>query len=89
MTTLRITEIPDEKPVRMPVDLPADLHRDLVTYAALVSQNGQPVDPTRLVPHMIRGFIASDRAFAKLKRARAKQIVSNRPLEAALCLRIV
>ncbi|GCD60739.1 hypothetical protein NBRC3280_3320 [Acetobacter pasteurianus NBRC 3280] len=51
MTKLRITEIPDEKPVRVTVDLPADLPRDLVAYAALVSQNGQPVDPTRLVPH--------------------------------------
>lgn len=77
MTKLRITEIPDEKPVRVTVDLPADIHRDLVAYAALVSQNGQPVDPTRLVPHMIRGFIASDRAFAKLRRARVKQILSR------------
>ena len=77
MTTLRITEIPDEKPIRMTMDLPADLHRDLVAYAALVSQNGQPVDPVRLVPHMIRGFIASDRAFAKLRRARVKQILSR------------
>ncbi|WEQ52525.1 DUF2274 domain-containing protein [Komagataeibacter oboediens] len=77
MTKLRITEIPDEKPVRVTVDLPADLHRDLVAYAALVNQNGQPVDPTRLVPHMIRGFIASDRAFAKLRRARVKQILSR------------
>ncbi|MBB2199864.1 MAG: DUF2274 domain-containing protein [Gluconacetobacter sp.] len=78
MTTLRITEIPDEKPVRMTVDLPADLHRDLVAYAALVSQNGQSVDPVRLVPHMIRGFIASDRGFRKLRQSAQKATVRTR-----------
>ncbi|ATI11017.1 MULTISPECIES: DUF2274 domain-containing protein [Acetobacteraceae] len=79
MTTLRITEIPDEKPVRMTVDLPADLHRDLVAYAALVSQNGQAVDPVRLVPHMIRGFIASDRGFRKLRQGARQAAVRTRP----------
>jgi hypothetical protein len=79
MTTLRITEIPDEKPVRMTVDLPADLHRDLVAYAALVSQNGQPVDPVRLVPHMIRGFITSDRAFRKLRQGAQRRNPKTQP----------
>ncbi|MFT8471297.1 DUF2274 domain-containing protein [Acetobacter persici] len=79
MTTLRITEIPDEKPVRMTVDLPADLHRDLVAYAALVSQNGQAVDPVRLLPHMIRGFIASDRGFRKLRQGAWQAAVRTRP----------
>ncbi|MDE7548882.1 DUF2274 domain-containing protein [Acetobacter fabarum] len=79
MTTLRITEILDEKPVRMTVDLPADLHRDLVAYAALVSQNGQPVDPVRLVPHMIRGFIASDRGFQKLRHGAQRRNPKTQP----------
>lgn len=79
MTKLRITEIPDEKPVRVTVDLPADLHRDLVAYAALVSQNGQPVEPARLVPHMIRGFITSDRAFRKLRQGPRRAAVKTQP----------
>ncbi|GBQ91316.1 hypothetical protein AA23498_1148 [Acetobacter nitrogenifigens DSM 23921 = NBRC 105050] len=77
MTKLRITEIPDEKPVRVTLDLPADLHRDLVAYAALVSQNGQHVDPARLVPHMIRGFIASDRAFRKLRQGARRAAIKT------------
>lgn len=80
MTKLRITEIPDEKPVRVTVDLPADLHRDLVAYAALVSQNGQPVDPARLMPHMIRAFITSDRGFRKLRQgAQRRNPKTQRP----------
>jgi len=70
MTKLRITEIPDEKPVRITIDLPADLHQDIVAYAALVSQNGQVVEPQRLLPHMIRRFINADRGFRKIRQGR-------------------
>ncbi|MBB6458091.1 DUF2274 domain-containing protein [Acetobacter fabarum] len=70
MTTLRITEIPDDRPVRVTVQLPADLHRDLLAYAAMVRDNGRPADPIKLLPHMIRAFIGSDRVFQKARRDR-------------------
>ena len=70
MTTLRITEIPDDRPVRVTVQLPADLHRDLLAYAAMVCDNGRPADPIKLLPHMIRAFIGSDRVFQKARRDR-------------------
>ncbi len=68
MTKLRITEIHDEKPVRITVDLPADLHRDLVAYATLLSSDETAVNPARLVAPMLRQFITSDKEFARVRR---------------------
>lgn len=72
MTKLRITEIPDEKPVRVTIDLPADLHRDLTAYAAMISEGREEIPPAKLVAPMLRRFLASDREFLKRKRARLK-----------------
>ncbi|MFT8420885.1 MAG: DUF2274 domain-containing protein [Gluconacetobacter sp.] len=68
MTTLRITEIPDDRPVRMTIQLPAELHRDLVAYAAMVSEGRADVLPAKLIAPMIQRFLASDRVFLKRKR---------------------
>lgn len=70
MTELKIRTIPDEKPVKISMILPADVHRDLLAYAALLSGNGNVMDPTRLVAPMLRQFMASDKGF---ERARGKQ----------------
>ncbi|MFS3137086.1 DUF2274 domain-containing protein [Gluconacetobacter sacchari] len=68
MTELKITEIPDEKPVKMTVALPADLHRDLLAYAALLAGNDAAMDPARLVTPMLRQFMMSDKGFARARR---------------------
>mgnify|MGYP003362502852 FL=1 len=70
MTELKITEIPDEKPVKMTVALPADLHRDLLAYAALFSGSDGTMDPARLVAPMLRQFMISDKGFARARRKR-------------------
>jgi hypothetical protein len=70
MTKLKLGAIADERPVRVTVDLPVTLHRDLAAYAEVLSrETRQPVEPAKLVAPMIAHFIASDRAFAKAKRA--------------------
>lgn len=53
------------------MELPAPLHRDLAAYAeVLARQSGQPVaDPVRLIVPMLERFIATDRGFAKARRA--------------------
>lgn len=33
MTKLRLSAIPDDRPVKVTVELPAAVHRDLATYA--------------------------------------------------------
>jgi hypothetical protein len=69
MAKLKLGSIPDDKPVKLAIELPAAVHRDLVNYAeALSRETGQSVnDPAKLVAPMLTRFIASDRAFAKLR----------------------
>lgn len=70
MSKLRLGAILDEKPVKLTVELPAALHRDLLAYAeALGQQTGQAIDPVKLVAPMVERFMATDRAFAKARRA--------------------
>ncbi|MCW2086229.1 UNVERIFIED_ORG: hypothetical protein M2193_008404 [Bradyrhizobium japonicum] len=70
MPKLRIAAVPDDKPVKLMTELPAALHRDLLAYAeVLARQSGQSVDPVKLIAPMLARFMATDRAFAKLRRA--------------------
>ena len=70
MAKLKIVALQDEKPVKVTAELPAPVHRDLVAYAeALVQQTGQSVDPAKLIAPMLTRFMATDRAFSKLRRA--------------------
>src|SRR3546814_91853 len=71
MTKLKLGPITEDKPVKVTIDLPGALHRDLVAYAdALARENGQPTaDPKRLIVPMLERFIATDRGFAKVRRA--------------------
>jgi hypothetical protein len=72
MTKLKLGAIAEDKPVRVALDLPAQVHRDLIAYAALLAEEtGTPaVDPSKLIAPMLQRFIASDRGFAKSRRAR-------------------
>lgn len=69
MSKLRIGTLPDDKPVKVTADLPASVHRDLVAYAeAIALENGQRIDPVKLIAPMLARFMATDRGFAKTKR---------------------
>lgn len=70
MTKLKLGPLPDDKPVKVTVELPAQLHRSLVDYGSLLSEPGNPpIDPVRLIVPMLERFIATDRGFAKARRA--------------------
>jgi hypothetical protein len=71
MQTLKLGPIGDDKPVKLTVEVPAAVHRDLVAYAeALARETGQPVgQPSKLIVPMIERFMATDRGFAKVRRA--------------------
>ena len=75
MAKLKLGAIADDKPVKLTVELPAAVHRDLVAYAdALSRETGQPINqPTRLIAPILARFIASDRAFAKMRNVRKPQ----------------
>ena len=71
MAKLKIGALSDDKPVKVTLELPAPVHRDLLAYAkALASESGQPIsDPGKLIAPMLARFMATDRGFAKLRRA--------------------
>lgn len=72
MTGLKLGRIAEDRPVKLTVELPAVVHRDLVKYGELLArETGEPaaVDPARLIAPMLSRFMATDRTFAKLRRA--------------------
>ncbi len=71
MAKLKLGAIADDKPVKLTVELPAALYRDLVAYGqALARDTGQGAfAPAKLIGPMLARFMATDRAFAKLRRA--------------------
>lgn len=69
MTKLKLSRIDDDKPVKLTVELPAGVHRDLVAYAEILGrEGGQLVTPEKLIAPMLTRFMATDRAFAKVRR---------------------
>jgi hypothetical protein len=68
MGKLKLGPLEDDKPVKISVELPAALHRDLLAYAEILGrENGQAVEPVKLVAPMIERFMATDRGFAKMR----------------------
>lgn len=70
MAKLKLGPLADDKPVRITVELPATVHRDLQAYAeALGRETGQPLEAAKLIAPMLARFMATDRAFAVMRRA--------------------
>jgi hypothetical protein len=71
MPKLKIEALVDEKPVKLSLELPASVHRDLVAYAEILArESGQSAhDPAKLIAPMLARFMATDRAFARSRRA--------------------
>jgi hypothetical protein len=73
MAKLKLTAVPDDRPVKLTVELPAAVHRDLVAYAeVLARQTGQKVEPAKLVVPMLARFISTDRAFLRARREKLR-----------------
>jgi hypothetical protein len=70
MAKLKLGAIDDDKPVKLTVELPAVTHRDLIAYGeVLARETGQgTIEPGKLIAPMLARFMATDRAFAKLRR---------------------
>ncbi|MBV9565100.1 MAG: DUF2274 domain-containing protein [Bradyrhizobium sp.] len=70
MAKLKLAALPDDKSIKVTVELPAAVHRDLIAYADILSREaGQSIsDPARLIVPMLARFMATDRAFARLRR---------------------
>ena len=79
MTKLKLGTLLDGKPVRLTVELPAAVHRNLIAYAAILGgTSGQPApEPAKLIPPMVERFMATDRAFMKVRRQRTTQVAAG------------
>ena len=75
MTKLKLGPLADDKPVKLTVELPAAVHRDLVAYAEILGRTSErsAPEPAKLIPPMVERFMATDRAFIKLRRGRDAQ----------------
>lgn len=75
MEKLKLGPLIEDKPIKLTIELPADVHRALTAYAeVLANQTGQIIaEPSRLIAPMIQHFIASDRGFAKAKKAQRQK----------------
>ncbi|MQW87777.1 DUF2274 domain-containing protein [Sinorhizobium saheli] len=72
MTKLKISAIPDDKPVKVTVELPAAVFRDLQAYAAILARDSgepSPPDAAKLIVPMLIRFMETDRGFVKARRA--------------------
>jgi len=69
MTKLKLGPLADEKPVKVTVEMPAVLHADLALYGKLLAEDGDAIEPARLIVPMLQRFIATDRGFAKARRS--------------------
>ena len=71
MGKLKLGPLVDDKPVKLTVELPAAVHRDLADYAEVLGhETGQRVEePAKLIAPMVERFMATDRGFAKARKA--------------------
>lgn len=74
MMKLRLSAIPDDRPVKITVELPAAVFRDLQVYARLLAETSTdestPPDPAKLIAPMVARFMATDKGFTRAKRER-------------------
>jgi hypothetical protein len=79
MAKLKLGAIPDDKPVKLTVELSVGVHRDLLAYAeVLARETGQTaIEPTKLIAPMLARFMATDRVFAKIRRATQARSTGN------------
>jgi len=69
MLKLKLSVVPDDRPVRLAVELPGAVHRDLVAYAEVLGrETGQKLEPAKLVAPMLARFMATDRVFSRARR---------------------
>jgi hypothetical protein len=77
MTKLKLTDLAEDKPIRLTIDLPAAVHRDLTAYAAILgaASGKSAIVPEKLIAPMLIRFMATDRAFGKARRVKQAEVV--------------
>ena len=69
MSKLKLGDIRDDKLIKLTVEPLAQVHRDLAAYAEILgAENGQTLEPAKLIGPMLERFMKTDRGFAKLRK---------------------
>ena len=69
MDKLKLSAVPDDKPVKLTVELPTAVHRDLAAYAEILGrESGQAIEPAKLIAPMLARFMLTDRVFLRVRR---------------------
>ena len=70
MGNLKLPKLPERAIVKCTIQLTPVLEKSLQDYAAAYeAEYGQPETITDLIPHMLVAFLASDRGFARNRKA--------------------
>ena len=81
MTKLKLGPIVEDKPVRVTIEMPAALFEDMRLYGEILGRAegamGGAIEPARLVVPMLQQFVATDRGFAKARRAAQAAVTSR------------
>jgi hypothetical protein len=84
MTKLKLSNVLDDKPVKLSIKISTAVYRNLDDYAEILSgQTGQAIDPGDLVAPMLTRFMATDRDFVRALRAKQRRSTSLVPTHAA------
>lgn len=68
---LKLGKLPDRTPAKIAITLSPELNGALNDYAAIYRDAyGETASVADLVPFMLEAFLASDKAFAKARKAR-------------------
>ena len=69
MAKLKLGRIDDDRPVKLVVELTAAVHRDLLRYGEALGREAghDAIEPAKLIGPMLARFMATDRAFARLR----------------------
>ena len=69
MAAIKLERLPDRTSVKIAIMVSPELNRTLADYtAAYEAAYGQAEAVTELIPAMLESFLASDRAFARMRK---------------------
>lgn len=86
MTKLKLGALVEDKQIKLTIELPASVYRDLEAYGRALAQASGGADaiaPMRLIAPMLERFMATDRGFAKVRRAQDQAHPSRAPNDRA------
>ena len=70
--SLKLSRLPNRKPVKLSISVEPDLFDDLTMYAEVYgAEYGEQQSVTDLAPFMLRAFIESDAGFRRARKQRS------------------